>query len=322
MTISTISTFDELAAQRPKDLDDALLCMQRGLVYFHGERDKRAVFLRLYYLMTLEVYRAVHGLGDYAGKPIFLDVDWIVRLSGIFSSLYFESLTTAKRDADLERAWKIAHDMAESGRGTVTQDALLGIVAHIMYDLPRAIAMNLAEHGDLADESVLRRRKFDHDQVNNLLVRSIDRIQKVLNDDYGPGIEFLDTMLGGLDERFSAIELKRYRERVWWDALSYAAAAQQGQAAADVVRDKLNWESYKTAQRLTGRHFLQRAAWVPEKVLIRLASPARRRRFGRADLETAEGLPRTQPPAGWCGRWRSRRRSGPGCRRGPRPSCR
>ena len=153
---ATLSTFDELAAQRPRDLDEAILCMQRALGYFHEKRDKRAVFLRLYYRMTLEVYRAVHGLDPYAGKRIFLDPAWIVRLSGIFSSLYFESLTTAKRAPDVARAWEIAHDTAESGRGTVTQDALLGIVAHIMYDLPRAIAKNLAEHGDLADVLVTR----------------------------------------------------------------------------------------------------------------------------------------------------------------------
>ncbi|HVH24853.1 MAG TPA: DUF5995 family protein [Pseudonocardia sp.] len=282
---ATISTFDQLAAQRPENLDQAITCMHEALIYFHGERDKRAVFLRLYYLMTLEVHKAVHGLGDYKGKRIFLDPEWIVRLSGIFSSLYFESLTTSDREADVERAWKIAHQMAESGRGTITQDALLGIIAHIMYDLPRAIAKNLAEHGDLADESVLRRRKFDHDQVNNLLVRSIDPIQKVLSEDYDPSIEFLDHLLGGLDERLSEIGLKRYRERVWWDALSYAAAAELDQNAADVVRDKLNWESYKAAQRLTGDRFLQRAAWYPEKVLGPLARLGGYRRFGRSDLE-------------------------------------
>jgi Family of unknown function (DUF5995) len=297
---ANVPTFDELAARRPKNLDEALEDMQEALDYFHAKRDKRAVFLRLYYRMTIEVYRAVHGLGDYA-KPIFLDTGWIERLSGIFSSMYFESLTTAERDQDVERAWKIAHYMAESGRGTVTQDALLGIVAHIMYDLPRAIAQNLHEHGDLADESVLRRRKFDHDQVNNLLVRSIDPIQKVLGEDYGPGIEFLDRMLGGLDERFSEVELKRYRERVWWDALSYAAAAEKSQDAADVVRDKLNWESYKLAQRLTGRRFFQRAVWYPEKVLgllSRLARLGRRRRFGRPDLED----PAAPPEDGAAGR--------------------
>src|SRR5262245_32615258 len=106
-----ITSFAELAAQRPADLDEAIRCMQRALDYFHDNRDKRAVFLRLYYMMTLEVYRAVHGLCDYRGKQIFLDPDWIVRLSGIFSSMYFESLTTSDRPKDVERAWKIAHRM-------------------------------------------------------------------------------------------------------------------------------------------------------------------------------------------------------------------
>ncbi len=282
---TAISNGSDLSRQRPDNLDQAVVCMQEALDYFHEERDKRAIFLRLYYIMTREVQAAVHQVGDYQGKQIFLDPDWIVRLSGIFSSMYFSSLDTSDRPEEVERAWKIAHATAGKERSTVTQNALLGITAHIMYDLPRAIAQNLAEHGDLGDESTLRRRKFDHDQVNNLLVRSINPIQEVLGRDYGPGIRFLDRTLGRMDERLSKIGLKHYRERVWWDALTFAAAAKDGDEA--VVLEKLNWESYKIAQTLTGGSFWQRAVWFPEKA-IGLVVP--RRRFGPADLEPAGGF--------------------------------
>ena len=217
----------DLSGQQPPDLDAAIKCMKIALDHFHGTKDKRAIFLRLYYIMTREVQAAVHQLGDYRGKQIFLDPDWIFRLSGIFGSMYFTSLSTFDRE-DCEWAWKIAHRCAGEKRTTVTQNALLGITAHIMYDLPRAIAVNLAEHGDLGDESTLRRRKFDHDQVNNLLVRCIDPIQRVLDHDYGPGIGMIDGMLGQIDERLSQVGLKHYRQRVWGDALSYAAATTGG----------------------------------------------------------------------------------------------
>ena len=42
-----------------------------------------------------EVYRAMHGCGTYKGTRTFLDRDWIYRLSGLFSSLYFASLKAA-----------------------------------------------------------------------------------------------------------------------------------------------------------------------------------------------------------------------------------
>lgn len=195
-------TDHELAEQEPATIDEALACMRATLTRFHADGDKRAIFLRLYYIMTLEVHAAVHGLGAYAGTRVFLDAAWIRSLSGKFASLYFKALDTYGREPDdtAERAWKAAHRAAGSSRSTVLQNALLGINAHINDDLPRAIAANL-DPAELTDHPTLLLRKFDHDQVNNLLVRTLRPIQDVLARDYGPGIALVDNLLGDLDER-------------------------------------------------------------------------------------------------------------------------
>ncbi len=192
----------ELAAQQPRNIDEALDCMRDTLQRFHAAGDKRAIFLRLYYIMTLEVHAAIHGLGDYHGKQVFLDADWVRALSGKFASLYFKGLDTRGREPDesVERAWKAADTACRSFRSTVVQNALLGINAHINYDLPRAIAANL-DPAELNDYPTLQLRKFDHDQVNNLLVRTLRPIQDVLARDYAPGIALIDNLLGDLDER-------------------------------------------------------------------------------------------------------------------------
>lgn len=252
----------ELAAQEPGNIDEALDCMRATLTHFHATGDKRAVFLRLYYIMTLEVHAAIHGLGDYVGKQVFLDAAWIRSLSGRFATLYFKALDTYGREPDeeVERAWKTAHRAARSRRSTVVQNALLGINAHINYDLPRAIAANL-DPAELDDHPRLLLRKFDHDQVNNLLVRTLRPIQDVLARDYAPPIALIDNLLGNLDERLGELGLKHYRERVWWDALTYASAVKDG--AEGIVRDKLNWESHKVAEFLRTK----RELWIPERVL-------------------------------------------------------
>ena len=135
----------ELAKQQPSNIDDALDCMRATLKEFHGEGDKRAIFLRLYYIMTLEVHAAINGIGDYQGQNVFLDAQWVRALSGKFATLYFKALDTRGREPDerVERAWKAADRRARSNGSTVVQNALLGINAHINYDLPRAIAANL-----------------------------------------------------------------------------------------------------------------------------------------------------------------------------------
>ena len=107
-------TDQELAAQEPANIDEALDCMRATLTRLHTDGDKRAIFLRLYYIMTLEVHAAAHGLGDYQGRQVFLDAEWIKALSGKFATLYFKALDTYGREPDehVEQAWKAAHRAA------------------------------------------------------------------------------------------------------------------------------------------------------------------------------------------------------------------
>jgi len=276
---------EQLAGQQPENIDEAIAYMQKTLRLFHERHDRRAVFLRLYYIMTLEVHAAINGLGAYKGQTVFLDPPWVERLSGKFASLYFRSLDTFRRNPsdDVERAWKIAYKVVRDKSSTVVQDALLGMNAHINYDLARAIASNL-DPEELDDHPTLQRRKFDHDQVNNLLLRTLGRVQEVLAQDYGPGIAFADRLLGQFDERLSETGLRYYRERVWWDALTFAAAAANGRD--DVVRDKLNWESYKVALFLCDKWWL----WVPERVLGLPWSVLGTRNWERITLEDFGGV--------------------------------
>ena len=50
---------DELATRRPGNIEEALDAMREGLHYYHDTHDRRAIFLRLYYMMTLEVYKVI-----------------------------------------------------------------------------------------------------------------------------------------------------------------------------------------------------------------------------------------------------------------------
>ncbi|HEX5719693.1 MAG TPA: DUF5995 family protein [Thermoanaerobaculia bacterium] len=279
-----MSEWQEIAQQRPKDVDEALPCMRRALDYFHAHNDYRAVFLRAYYIITLEVHAAVHQLGDYKER-IFFDPGWVKLLAGKFANLYFQSLTTDERPPESEKAWKLAHKMATEKSSTVLQDLILGINAHINYDLAYGNAWNLKEHGDHADHLLLPRRKFDHDQINNLLVRCAPRIQQVLTRDYGGGMMILSRFFGNWDERLTGLGLKYYRERVWWNAVSFLCAGEGLETA--LVHDKLNWESYKVAKFVTRRVFWQQVVWFFGRLL-------RKRRFGRIEIEGIGGMSAVQ----------------------------
>jgi Family of unknown function (DUF5995) len=273
-----MADFREIASQRPADIDEALRCMRTALDWFHERDDFRAVFLRAYHLITSNVSAAVHQRGDFAGKQIFFDSDWVQRLSGTFATLYFQSLTTSERGEDSERAWKIAHRTAEARSGTIVQDLLLGLNAHINYDLAYAIYLNLKEHGDGADHLLLPRRKFDHDQVNNILVRSIPEVAEVLTRDYGGGILFLTRVMLSLDDILSSAGLKYFRERVWWTAISYLATNDDEEV--DLVHERLNWESGMVAKGI-----VDESLWsLP---LRAVGCAVRKRHFSDIDLDVA-----------------------------------
>jgi len=272
-----MSDFDTIAAQRPADIEEAIPCMQIALRYFHEHDDYRAIFLRAYYIITLNVHAAIHRHGDYTKNPIFFDAGWVASQAGWFSSLYFRSLTTFDRDPDSERAWKLAHGMAVAKTSTVLQDLMLGLNAHINYDLAHGTYLNLKQHNDGADHLLLPHRKFDHDQVNNILVRSIAQIAGTLSRDYGGGIQMLRRTLHGLDIILTGTGLKYYRERVWWSAISYLTTTDDEEV--NLVHYKLNWESLQTAKLIADT-----SIWsLPVR---RVGRAIRKEHFGDIQLET------------------------------------
>jgi hypothetical protein len=240
-----MTSLDEIASFRPREIHEALDMMRVALDFFHRERDHRAVFLHAYYLITIDVHDALTGQGHYNNR-VFMDSEWIRKLAGKFSSLYFQSLSTDDRPG--ERAWKTAHHRARAKDTSVMQDLLLGINAHINYDLAYGIYLNMVEFSDADNHLLLPRRKFDHDQVNNILVNCIPTIEEMLARDYGGETALLGKVMGSVDNALSELGLKYYRERVWWSAISYLAGG--GEPERDLVRAKLDWESAQLAESL------------------------------------------------------------------------
>lgn len=276
-----MSEWQAIVRQRPRDVDEAIPCLQRALEYFHARDDYRAIFLRSYYIITLELHAAIHQLGAWR-EQIFFDPAWVSRLVGRFSSLYFQSLATAEHGGPkAAKAWRLAYRMAKGRSSTVLQDLLLGLNAHVNYDLAYGIALNLKEHGDHLNHLLLPRRKFDHDQVHNLLVLCTPRIQEVLARDYGGGLLFLSRLFGRWDERLVAQGLKHCRERVWWVAVSFLCATDEQETG--LVHKKLDGESYELAKLL-----IRTSLWL--RVGSFFARLLRKRRFGPIQLEEVGGL--------------------------------
>ena len=253
---------------RPRTTGEALRCMRKELEVFYGANDNRAIFLRAYHVMTTQVNAAVHGGNVDFEVPIFFDPDWVDRLAGRFARLYFQSLQKPVCDA-----WARAYEQARSGRSSVLQNMLLGINAHINFDLALGIHEVLQEEGDADDPELMARRKFDHDQMNNVLMRCNPKIQEVLTREFGGGARLFSGLCGRLDELLTVAGLRYYRDRVWCNTLGLLSARTPEEN--EKVRMRLNWESLQTAE------FLIEGTWMNDAVFFLDGALRRRSIKGR-----------------------------------------
>ena len=101
----------------------------------------------------------------------FEDPAWVERWDVVFADLYLDAL-----DADLAgsaavpRPWRLAFDAPPSL--PPLRHVLLGINAHINYDLPQALLAVISDE-EFADPALLDRRRRDHERIDGVLAARV-----------------------------------------------------------------------------------------------------------------------------------------------------
>ena len=263
------------AALRPAGVEETLDCMTAALAYFHERDDYRAVFLAAYRVITTQMQTAIRS----TGHPFFHDPQWMSRVVGTFATLYFRSLRTFERPFSEERAWKLAHGLAISKSSTVLQDVLLGVNAHIKYDLPVALEQNLHDVAHNQRELSMRRR--DHERANLLLARSITTLRSTIPHNYGGSLGVFDRGILRVDVPVADMVGRYNRWRVWTDAVSLLRAPSADRRQAIIQR--MDMGSARTAEFIR-RWFVP--PWVGSEHLAARCSD-----YSRLVVPTTEALP-------------------------------
>jgi Family of unknown function (DUF5995) len=261
----------------PRNTSEALLCMRMELEKLYQRGDRRAIFLRAYYVMTAQVNAAIRGGSKDFKAPIFFDPAWVDQLAGRFARLYFQSY----REPTCE-PWEIAVRQARKRRSSVLRNLLLGINAHINYDLALGLHDFLLENGDSSNPLLLARRKFDHDQMNNVLVHCNPRLQVALAREFKGGLRLYSGLLGHFDELLTSTGLRYYRDRVWCNVLGLLSA--RSSEEREKVRLRLSWESKHVAEFINDGSLLNRLVYGVDGVL------SRRKLQGRFQPELDEDM--------------------------------
>jgi hypothetical protein len=160
------------------------------------------IFARAYQRVTLEVISRV-------AAGFFEDPAWLSRFDVEFAGTYQRAL---EDPANAPGPWKLAFDVARGSKSAVLKHLLLGINAHMSYDLCVVLL------DGLVDDRARRQRDFD--AVNKVMSRAIDPIQDVIESRYGDWLRVADTVGVGVDEVLTYDRFVRWRTRAWRDALA------------------------------------------------------------------------------------------------------
>jgi hypothetical protein len=238
------------------------------------EGDANRHFLSTYLRTTMAVQDAV-----LAGR--FADPEWVERLDVAFAQLYLDAIETYQAGGDPSGPWQVAFTAAGlDGSLPPLRHVLLGINAHINYDLPRAL-LEVMTDADFDDPEVIAARKRDHEVIDSVLSARVAAEDAELKEASG-AVGRVDELLAPLNRLASKRFLKEARGKVWDNTIALSAARRAGTAALASRLEDLSRLSAAKLQQLV----------APGEVLLKLAVTG----FGvRLDASTPKRNSRRRP---------------------------
>lgn len=175
------------------------------------ESSRLGYFACMYRSVTVKVKEGIE-----TGR--FEDGPRMERLDVIFANLYLEALEAYRRGARTPRSWTVAFQKANSWRPLILQHLLLGMNAHINFDLGLAAART-------APGAALPSLKRDFIEINTLLGEMLEVVQDKIAQ-VSPWMGILDRAGGRHDEIVGNFGLRRARDVSWHAAQRFATLSQ------------------------------------------------------------------------------------------------
>jgi hypothetical protein len=238
--------------------------MRADLATLEAAGDARRFFHGTYLRTTEAVAEEIDSGG-------FRDGPWLERWDLVFADLYLDALAADLRGEPVSQPWRITFDTARDRPDLPPlRHVLLGMNAHINYDLPQALiaVISPAEYDDPAVRAI---READHSHVDEVLLARVGAEDVELE-----GVSrrtLLDRLLQPANRAATRRLLVEARAKVWRNTAVLDRARRVG---PDAYASKLAELERLSAGRLTD-------LTAPGQVLLKLA----RRGFGVVMPEVA-----------------------------------
>jgi hypothetical protein len=213
--------------------------------------DKRRYFHATYQRTTIAVAAEIKRGG-------FADPGWVEEWDVAFAGLYLDALEADLAGRAPSRPWAVAFG-APAGLPPL-RHVLLGMNAHINYDLPQAIVAVISDE-QFDDQALIARREADHRAIDGVLASRVAAEAEELGRLSGPA-PLLDRVLAPLNRLGTRRFLREARQKVWANATALSLARRQGPDAHGRVLAQL--EELSAAK--------VRALQAPGQVVLKLAA--------------------------------------------------
>lgn len=193
--------------------DPVIERMQVLIDIWKTSSDQKSIFLSCYQMMTRNMLVAIEEHG-------FKDDLWVDRLLRNFAEYYFRALDAYEHEPSKAPAvWQLAHQASLDPSVSPIQKLMLGVNAHINYDLVLALMDLLEPEWRWLSSDQREERHADHQRVNDIIGQTIDAVQDEVIEPGMPVMDLIDRLLGPIDEYLVSRLIADWRERVWRNAL-------------------------------------------------------------------------------------------------------
>jgi len=244
------------ARARTYTIGEVLERLDAIIEYSRRTHDRMGYFAALYRSVTAEVARGIDE--GWFERPELLE-----RFDVVFAERYFDALARWRAGRPAARSWTYAFERTKASSPPVLEHLLLGMNAHINFDLGIA-AVEVTGGDDLA------LLQHDYERINDVLWDLLDDVQESLNQ-HAPALAVVDRLGGTLDERGGMWAIRQSRELAW----GYASRLQATASGYPVIQSI----SAKDAEVVRLARLISSPS-APLSLASKLLGPSKRRSVG------------------------------------------
>ena len=185
--------------------------MDENIMSWNEKNDQRHVFLSCYRMMTANMLLAIE-------ENKFHDRDWVSKLLHHFADYYFEAVACYDCGNNVPPVWQEVHQLTMQNKLLKVQSLMIGVNAHINYDLVLALYDLLEPDWNQLSETDREKRYEDHCKVNEIIAATIDKVQDEVLEPSNLLMRWIDVAFGRLDEYLLSRLITQWRHDVWNDA--------------------------------------------------------------------------------------------------------